>query len=151
MSTLVETLGSLPPSMWRPRTPADPDEVTKMEQEFGVRLPEDFRALLLYSNGGSLEGQKIEINIESVEGLYTQNYDEEFTERLPGTFVIGDDGVGGIFFYDPEARLGHGAYALFAVKLGVLGFDDAVFAAATLTEAVTLALGGADFRKRAEQ
>ena len=151
MGMLVETLRSLPPFVWSAQPPADPNELAKVEEQFGVRLPEDYRELLLYSDGGTVEGPKIEMNFESIEGLYGQNDDERFSEGLPGMFVIGDDGFGGIFFYDPEGRLGHGAYALFDVKLGVLGFDDAVFAAATLTEAVTLVLGGADFRKRATQ
>jgi hypothetical protein len=148
MSSLVETLRTLPRSRWHPREPADPKDVARIEEEFGVRLPEDFRDLLLYSNGGSLKGPKIEMNIESIDGLVSQNDDEEFAAGLPGMFVIGDDGFGGILFYDRDGSLAHGAYALFDVKLGVLGLKHAVLAAASLTEAVSRVLEGADFRKR---
>jgi hypothetical protein len=151
MSEIVDILRSLPPSEWQPLAPGDPNKLAQIEKEFEIRLPDDFRELLLYSDGGSLEGPKIEINVESMDGLVGQNYDERFIERLPGMFVIGDDGVGGVFFYDPEGRLGHGKDALYDVKLGVLGFDDAVFVAPTLMEAIKLVRGGAEFRKKSAQ
>src|SRR4051812_29601482 len=113
MDTLVETLGSLPPSKWSARGPGDSKALAHLESEFRVRLPEDLRQLLLYSDGGSLEGPKIELNLESIAGMFGQNSDERFQQGLPGMFVIGDDGVGGVYFYDPEGRLGHGKNALF--------------------------------------
>jgi hypothetical protein len=147
MSKLLDMLRALPPAVWAPLEPGDPDALARIEQRFGVQLPEDYRDLMIYSDGGSLSGPGIEINLELTSGLVPQNLDERFTKELPGMFVIGDDGAGGIFFYDPKNRLGHGNYSLYCVKLGVLSFEYSVFVATTLTEAVPLVLGGAEFRK----
>jgi len=147
VSAIVDKLRSLPPGTWSPAPPADPGAVSKLEGEFQVTFPGDYRDLLLYSGGGSLEGPKVEINFEDIDGLYAQNYDERFTEHLPGAFIIGDDGTGGVIFYDPSGRQARGAYAVFAVKLGVLGYDHAVFVATTLTQAIDRVLEGSDLRK----
>src|SRR5262249_17407096 len=88
--------------------------------------------------------------LETMNGLVNQNDDETIEEALPGMFIIGDDGTGGLFFYDPKNKLGKGEYGLFCVKMGVMSFEYSVYVAATLTEAFRLVRGRAESRKRAE-
>jgi hypothetical protein len=57
-------------------------------------------------------------------------------------FVIGDDNGDAIYYYDSTNRLCKGAYALFQVDLGCIGFPYSKYAARTLTELVEAILSG---------
>lgn len=131
---LINKLKALSMPTWFSRSAGSLAAIEELEQEYNIRLPEDYRLLLLYSNGGSLGGEAGSFNYESIEDLMWHNLDERFEEHLPGMFVIGDNGGGSVYFYDPENKLGHGSYALFLVPLGALRFDYAVFAGQSLTE-----------------
>ena len=67
---------------------------------------------------------------------------------MPGILVIGNEGGAFAYYYDPTNQLGRGEFALFLVGYGTLTFEQSVFVASSLTEAVEAALAGEDFRDR---
>lgn len=142
---LAKLLATLPESRWDPRPPANEAAILSLEHEYDLRLPGDYRSLLLRSNGGAIGGERTAINLESVEVLMWHARDMRFVEHLPGMFVIGDDGGGAVYYYDPEDRHGRGDWALFVIPLAELGSDRNRFAGRNLTEAAERAVAGDTF------
>lgn len=146
-NSLIERLRARTGDEWWPRPPAPPDEVAALERELGVRLPEDYRQLLLASNGGSINGPHASINLESAEGVLDLNLDGGYQAELPGMIVVGDNGGGELYFYDPENKLGHGANALFLVGMADLDPAAAAFVAPSLGDAVDRVYAGEAIRR----
>jgi hypothetical protein len=146
--SLVEQLTKLPATQWSARSPADPAALERLEKTFDLILPEDYRSLMLHSDGGALDRFRTNLNLSSVSDLSSLNYDEWYRKQLPGMFIIGDDGGGSLFFYDEKGQLNHGAYALFLVPMNELGLGAAIFAGHTLTDAVRDIVANEDFFKR---
>ena len=69
-------------------------------------------------------------------------YTEDYREHLPGMFLIGNDEGDNTFYYDPANRLGKGAYAVFMVELGSVGFPYSKHAAAHVTELLEKIIAG---------
>jgi hypothetical protein len=117
---LVRRLEELGPEEWHGYPPADLATIEKVERRFNVVLPEDYRALLLFSSGGSLYRHKTKLELDPAEDLIYRNEDEDLVENLKGMLIIGGDAGDCIFYYDPTGRLGHGSWALYEVEMGVL-------------------------------
>lgn len=133
---LVARLRSLSSPEWFPGGRGNVETLENLEREYGLRLPEDYRELMLYANGGGLYEHTTAINLEPLETLMWHNLDERFQTALPGMFVIGDDGGGSVYFYDAKNRLGHGAYAVFLVPLGTLAIRNAIFVGHSITDVI---------------
>ncbi|MGH7861476.1 MAG: SMI1/KNR4 family protein [Candidatus Dormibacteraceae bacterium] len=146
-NSLIERLRARTPDEWWSRAPASPDEVEDLERELGVRLPEDYRQLLLASNGGSINGPRASINLESAQGVLDMNLDGGYQDELPEMIVIGDDGGGDLYFYDPTNKLGRGAYAIYLVGMADLDPAAAAFVAPSLSEAIDRVYAGESFRR----
>jgi hypothetical protein len=142
---LIDILSPLPDNRWASRPPADEESVAALERQYDLHLPSDYRGLLLRSNGGSIGGKDAAINLEPVEMLMSHNLDPRFVADLPGMFVIGDDGGGAVYYYDPDGRHGKGDWALFLIPLGELGSGRQRFAGRSLTSAAERALAGESF------
>lgn len=131
---ILDRLRKLPPSQWSTRPPASAEALKAIEDKYGFRLPPDYRELLLATNGCGVYEKRSKVNLESADDvIWNNDGDPRFEEYLPGMFVIGDDSSGGVFYYDPENRLGKGAWALFLVDLGNIGFPYSKYVGATLT------------------
>jgi hypothetical protein len=120
--TILELLGGLPESQWVTRPSAPPESLAALESKYHLQLPADYRELMLVTNGCGLYGHRTKLNLEQAEELLWYNEDPDFAAQLPGMFVIGDDGGGALFYYDPANRLGKGAYAIFQVDFGAMDF-----------------------------
>lgn len=130
---------------WTPRAPVAPSRIDEIEATLGVALPADLRAVLEASGGGTLLRPGITpLGIGPCSDLLSLNEDPFFTDHLPGMIVFGGDGGGSVYFYDPENRLGHGAWAVFVVRMGDLALDAARPVAADLTQAVEAVAAGRD-------
>jgi hypothetical protein len=116
-----------------------------VETSLQVKLPEDYKQLLLLSNGGSIKGPKTAFNYEPAEYLVAHNEDEIFTSGIPGTLVIGDDGGGCIYYYDMHDQTGKGKWSLHYVSMAVLEFEKSVFVGKDLTEMINRILAGEHF------
>jgi hypothetical protein len=148
MSTLIEKLERLPPARLFRQAPATPEEIARVEAAFGIHFPDDFREVMRWSNGFGMSGPKSNLNVEPLTDLESDNLDEEYEANIPGMFVLGTDGGGSIYFFDPHDQLGNGAFALYLVPLSELGSSDARLCGRTFTEALTAVLAGEDFFQR---
>ena len=142
---LIELFASLPQNVWEPRPPGDETALAALERAYELELPSDYRSLLLHSDGGSLMGAHAAMNLEPIEVLMWHNRDERFVKYLSGMFVIGDDGGGSVYYYDPGNRHGKGNWALFLIPLGELASDWQRFTGRRLTETVERILEGDSF------
>lgn len=145
IATLIK---KLPAGAWHSHgvRPA-PRKLDKVAQKYNVELPADFRALYRQYNGGSVTVRS-SLHLESVDGIAGLNEDEQFQENLAGMFLIGDDGGGWVYFYDPADRLGMGAYGLFMVSMSVLDHEDAIFVGESLLETFEAVARGEDLHER---
>jgi len=134
MLEILKRLGQLSSSEWMPSPPATAEELEAIEQKYGIVLPADYRELMLATSGCGLYAYRTKLNLESADDVLWHNEDPRFKEHLPGMFVIGDDNGDAVFYYDPKNRLGRGAYALFEVDLGTIGFPHSKYAAANLIQ-----------------
>jgi hypothetical protein len=64
---------------------------------------------------------------------------------LPGMIVIGDDGGGGLYFYDPSDRLGRGRWALYWVHMSEMSLERPRFAGSDLTDLLHRIANGVSF------
>jgi hypothetical protein len=132
----LERLRKLPQSVWSTRPPAAEESLAALESKYHLKLPDDYRELMLTTNGGGLYGHRTRLNLESADDLLWHNDDPDFIENLPRMFVIGDDTGDALFYYDPHNRLGNGAYGIYQVDFGTMGFPYSKYAAASLTELI---------------
>jgi SMI1 / KNR4 family (SUKH-1) len=141
---LLRRMRGLSAPEWFAGKSGSPEALEAMEREFELRLPDDYRQLMLFSNGGGLYEHATSINLEPAETLMWHNLDERFRESLPGMFVIGDDGGGSLYFYDPRNQLGQGAYSIFLVPLGTLSLDKAFLVGHSISEVIERIMAGED-------
>jgi hypothetical protein len=141
----LEALGA-PELFWN--NPGDAGALDAVEAEFGWTFPEDYRGVMRARDGFALAGGGTPLNLFGADELSVQNADEEFAEGLPGMFMVGTDGGGAAYFYDPGGRLGRGEWALFLAPFADLYPAAARFAGASLSAAVDAALRGEDLYAR---
>jgi hypothetical protein len=145
MEPIVRLLEEAGPA-WTRAAPADPTAIARVEDELGLRLPNDYRALLQHSNGGELRRAGVPgLVLEPVERLVWHNEDPAFRRRLPGMFVFANDGAGHAYYYDPEGELGLGPFHILFVAFSSLGFDRSMAVAPSLTGVVRRILTEDDF------
>lgn len=144
MSTVLTALRELPTSQWSRRDPATAKEIDAIEAEYGLQLPADYRELLRATNGCGIYPPKgTKLDLDSADDVLCNNTgDPRFEGDLPGMFIIGSDNSGGVVYYDPANRLGKGAWALFLVDLGTIGFPYSKPVAPSLTALIERVLAG---------
>jgi hypothetical protein len=108
---LKEKLEQLSDAQFERNEPGDASLVDGVEASFQLKFPDDYKELLLISDGGSIHGPKTVFNYEPAEYLSGHNMSEFFTTNIPAMVVIGDDGGGSIYYYDPHDRLGKGPWS----------------------------------------
>ena len=142
---MIEKLNKLTSSIFERNEGCTEEMIVEVEKAFGLKLPGDYRQLLLLSNGGTVKGSKTVFNYEPVEYLVGHNLSEFFNTNIPGMIVIGDDGGGCIYFYDPLNKLGKGPWSLYYVSMGALFFKESVYVAGSVTELLDKILAGEHF------
>lgn len=134
-----------PAGRWEGSPGAAPAALAAAEAALGTRFPADYRELMLSSNGGELSGPEESITLERVEDLVERNTEERYEEGFPGMRVIGDNGGGAVYCYDPAGRLGHGEWGVYWVSLGDLAPENARFAGVDLSEVLRRIANGVSF------
>lgn len=147
---LFEVLATIPEKEAPKGVPCDPKILQEIEHEYDIKLPNDYKAFLLKIGHGTISGLNRSIYIERASSLIGYNLDEEF-DAIPGMFVIGDDGGGGVYYYDTQNILGFGEYAMFLVHLGSIDLKYSRFVGQTLTEVIMSILQGESFYDRPTQ
>lgn len=144
-TNIIEKLSGLSSTQfWRNET-ATEEMITDIDFKFNLKFPEDYKQLLLYSNGGTVQGSKSTFNYEPAEYLVGHNLSEFFTQQIPDMIVIGDDGGGCIYYYDPKNKLEKGEWALFYASMGALFFKESVYLSPSVTELIDKILSGEHF------
>lgn len=145
---LIEALAKLEKRVFSKRSPGDPRVLERVEKNHGLRFPDDFREVMLWTDGLDISYRKSPMNVSKLDHLDTDNMEEEFEAHLPGMFVIGTDGGGSLYFFDPNGALGHGRFAVYLVPQAEIGFDNAIFCGASFTEAIQAVLRDESFFSR---
>jgi hypothetical protein len=116
--------------LWKRKSPATYEEIESVEQRLGLRLPDGYRKLFLYSNGGEFAGSRARVSLFSLKDLTEFNPDPVWSHRIPGMIIIGDDAGDFIFYCDPQDHLKRGAWAVFVVGKGAVSFAYSRYVAA---------------------
>lgn len=114
MTQLLEAIAS----KWYKRVSATEAQLQQLEREAGVRLPEDYRQFLLWSNGGEGQLRFSYLSLWPVEELLQLNADYGVKHYLPGIFIIGSDS--GSKAYGLDYRHNASAPSLISVPFGDL-------------------------------
>jgi hypothetical protein len=77
---------------WVPGGPAAEDAVARVEREFDVSFPADYRAYLLAAGGGDTMAPAAYTGLLSVKILSLFNRSYRIPWNFPGLFAIGNDG-----------------------------------------------------------
>jgi hypothetical protein len=137
MEPIIELIEKLTSRNWTESIAYNGDfeqVIKKISSQFHFNFPLDYLEMLKQFNGGEVFGFKSKIHLFPLEELEGMNYDERFDEDLPGMFVIGDDGGGGIYFYDKSDYFKKGINTVWLVRLSMLGFDDSFKVGENLTD-----------------
>lgn len=138
---LIEILANISEEKAPKGVPCDPQVIEESEHEYGIELPDDYKTSLSQIGHGTIIGPNQSIYIERASSTIGWNQYEEF-DVIPGMFVIGDDGGGGVYYYDTQNALGLGEYAMFLVHLGSISPEYSRFVGYNLKELIAKILQG---------
>lgn len=99
MSTTIDLIST---PDWDKQDPATAQDLQLLEAAFGP-IPEDYKALLLYSNGGSLYGKKTPFIAYAVTEVLALFREKDLYKFIPQSIVFGGDGGGTIYCFDLRA------------------------------------------------
>ena len=125
-------------TVWHPDPPATPDQISVAERVIGRRLPEDYRRLLLWSNGGEGQVGDLYFMLWPVQQLKDNNDAVGTTEFLPGVIAFGSDGGPNCYGFD--YRTGETSPTVIQVGLGDLDPESVHVLGASLTEVLRVRL-----------
>ncbi len=79
---------------------ATEEDIANLEKTFNTKIPEDYKKLLRFSDGGSLYGFKTPLTFYPVETILVL-YDEfDYYQDIPQSLIFGNDGGSTIYAYD---------------------------------------------------
>jgi len=137
MNTSHELIKLISTQEWDTQHPATAADIQSLEAAFG-NIPEDYKALLLFSNGGSLYGKKTPFIAYSVTEVLALFREKDLYKHIPQSLVFGGDGGGTIYCFD--LRLDKGQ-SVFFIREEDAGYDpnaynNLVFTGTTLTDTI---------------
>jgi hypothetical protein len=77
---------------WKPGGPAGEEAVARVEKEFDVSFPPDYRAYLVAAGGGETTAPEAYTGLLPVKILSMFNRSYRIPWNFPGLFAIGNDG-----------------------------------------------------------
>ena len=128
--------------VWYPESTGEALKLREVEQALGVTFPEAYLQLLLYSDGGELHGPRSDVYFFPMRDLPEFNPDPEWSQELPDMVIFGNDTGDYLYYFDPESRLGRGAWAVCGVEMGAVGFDYSIYVANDIGHMVERILNG---------
>ena len=87
MSTTNDLIALLSTQEWTQDRPATEQDIQTLEAAFG-QLPEDYRTLLLHSNGGSLHGKKTPFIAYSAREVLALFREKDLYKYIPQSLTI---------------------------------------------------------------
>ena len=99
---MIDVATILKDANWDRQKPAKPESIQKLVENSGKELPEDYLALLRYSDGGdgTLGIQPGWLQLWSSTDVLENNRDYEIEEYIPGFFGFGSSGGGELLAFD---------------------------------------------------
>lgn len=144
-SNIVQLLKNAPEKFRGSILSVGEDDLLRVEQDLGMRLPEDYRQFFMYSDGGSFIGYRLYLfNLYKFESF---NPDPDWSQGLPGMIFLGNDCGDNLFYFDPENYLGKGNWAVFSAGMGDCSFEYSSYEASSFTHLIQRALNGEDLRE----
>ena len=77
---------------WKPGGPAAEEAISRIEKEFDITLPPDYRAYLIAAGGGDTQAPEAYTGLLPVKILSLFNRSYRIPWNFPGLFAIGNDG-----------------------------------------------------------
>lgn len=99
---------------FRLNPPSTEDDVRHVQSVVNMRLPDEYKALMLIANGLYANGN---LAIHELEDMPARNAEYEVSELLPGYFMIGDDSGGRALLINERGEV-------FEVGMGSMSEDD---------------------------
>ncbi|MDQ3141219.1 MAG: SMI1/KNR4 family protein [Bacteroidota bacterium] len=144
-SDFIIWIQQLPQLKWRFLDRTTEEKINELENEFKLAVPDDFKLLLLHSNGGTVYGSNNVFAWFNTEEIALINDDPSYTDYLNGLFLIGDDNGNSIFAYDPNNLWEKGHNAIFMLDDGSLSRKSSVYIASNIREMLSKMDEGIDF------
>lgn len=85
---------------WAHRHTSEEAEIAAWEKQSGYAFPEDYKALLRFSNGGSLERVETQFVLFGITECRALHREHDYYTYIPQSVVFGADGGGTIYFFD---------------------------------------------------
>ena len=114
---------------WKPGGPAAEDAVARVEREFDVTFPPDYRAYLIAAGGGDTTAPEAYTGLLPVKILSLFNRSYRIPWNFPGLFAIGNDGF---LVYVLDYRAGTPVVASIGMSSSI--WEDVVTETDTFTE-----------------
>jgi hypothetical protein len=99
---MIDIAEILKDAVWDPEEPAKPESIQKLVDNAGKELPEEYLALLRYSDGGEgvLGLEPGWLQLWSSTDVLENNKDYEIEAYIPGFFGFGSSGGGELLAFD---------------------------------------------------
>jgi hypothetical protein len=117
---------------WKKRTPATEKEIESLQLAFGITLPEEYLAILQYSNGGSLYGFQTPLIVYAISEVLALHHEHDLYESIPESLIFGGDGGGTIYAFDLRSK----NHQVLFFREDYTSYDNIVFQANRLSEVV---------------
>ncbi|SFW12325.1 SMI1/KNR4 family protein [Chitinophaga sancti] len=137
MSTSNELINMISTQEWDSQNPAAASAIESLEAAFGA-IPEDYKALLLFSNGGSLYGKKTPFIVYSVAEVLALFKEKDLYKYIPQSLIFGGDGGGTIYCFDLRPDKGQQVFFIREEDAGYEpnAYSNIVFSGTTLTDTI---------------
>lgn len=132
---LAEVLGR---HGWWKHRPATLDEIAAIEATFGGTLPDDYVALLRYSNGGALYGFASPLCVFPTSVVLALHREHDLYEDRPACLIFGGDGGGTLYAFD----LRHAGHRVIVFRQDLQSREGLLFSADRLLDLIDAVLGG---------
>lgn len=102
---MIDIVEILKDAVWNKEKPATPESIQKLVDNAGKELPEDYLALLSYSDGGEgiLGIEPGWLQLWSSADVLEHNKGYEIEEYVPGFFGFGSSGGGELLAFDTQS------------------------------------------------
>jgi len=128
---------ALPDNFWNnfiADEPASSTDITAVEEEFRIKLPEEYKTFLLRSNGGEGTIGKRAVILWQIQDLKQFNLDYDASTHIPGLLLFGSNGGGEGYAFDTRTM----PLQIVQVPFVGMSLDHAVPVARTFNDFLTL-------------
>ncbi len=113
--------------------PATIDDINQLEDRFIIKIPEDYKQVLMFSNGGSLRGDfQTPLIIYHIDEVLVLHEEFDYYQDVPESLIFGADGGGTIYAYD----LRDDQMRILFFRLGDARYDNIIYEAESLSDLI---------------